>query len=409
MVEPDLSGELDALTAELVEVQDQLLALYDLARSLRGYLEPEPLLDALLASAVRLARAGGGFATLAGDSGRPPVMVATPGVDAELGATMAASGGMGARQMPMPAGRLLVVPIPLHEQATAVLGLFRLSGALFSAPEEKLVSAMAAQAGAQLEGVLLHQESLRRTRLNLEFELARRVQAGLTPEVPLGTPGLDVTAESRPASIVGGDFYDFTPTGHGMVTLVGDVAGKGIPAAMLVGMTRAVIRASTRSAPRAGPAAVLRRANEDLYYDYSQLGQFATVLLASYDPIGRRLLVANAGHSPVIYRSARGRARLIRSSAPPLGVLPDWDGEDVELWLDRDDLLIAATDGFSDATNPTGTLFGHERLLDLANEAEGSAAAVARAFFRASDAFEAGSETGPVDDRTIVVLRGLGG
>src|SRR5437588_562277 len=189
----EVEKDLQAVTAELVDVQDQLLAMYNLASDLRGYLEPDALLKALVDEAVHLVGAADGFA------------------------------------------------------------------------------AMAAYGGAQLEGVLLHQETLRRARVELEFELARSIQADLSPAVPTGHPGVDVHAVSRPAHDVGGDFFDFTWGDDGrLVSMLGDVAGKGIPAALLVAMTRAIIRTSSRAMQGSNPGGVLGRANAELYQDFSQ-------------------------------------------------------------------------------------------------------------------------------------------
>jgi sigma-B regulation protein RsbU (phosphoserine phosphatase) len=288
-----------------------------------------------------------------------------------------------------------------------VLGLVRQGGEGFGAPERRLAAALAAHAGAQLESALLYQERLSRTRLELEFELARTVQAGLTPALPLGYPDIDLFAESRAASEVGGDFFDFAlEDRERLVCTFGDVAGKGVPAALLVGMTRSTIRAAARGHPWASLTAVLRRANAQLYRDFSQLGLFATVVLARFESTARRLVVANAGHSPLIYRPAGGRARIVQAEALPIGVLPDWDGLDVELRLEAGDVLIAATDGFSEATDAEGELFGQDRLLELADRLpDHGAAEMAAELFDATDAF--GGSAAVSDDRTLLIIRGV--
>jgi sigma-B regulation protein RsbU (phosphoserine phosphatase) len=306
-----------------------------------------------------------------------------------------------------PAGRLLLVPVPLRATTRALLVLVRQASGRFMMPEEKLAVAIAAHAGSQLDSVLLYQESLRRTRLELEFDLARSVQRGLTPPLPAGYPGLDVYAESRPTSIVGGDFFDFVTTADDqLLCTIGDVAGKGIPAAMLVAMTRAALRGAARGSGGAAPARILERANADLLQDYGRLALFATVLLGRLDPAAGLLTVANAGHSPVIYRPAGGPARLIRSDAPPLGVLEEWPGGDLELRLDPGAMLIVATDGISEAENPTtGELYGYDRVVALAETTAGlTASGIAAAFFGAVDDFSAGVDSA-ADDQTLLVVR----
>ena len=410
MTAPDVERDLEAVTTHLVEVQDQLLALVDLADALRGHLEPEPLLEALVDQAVRLVGATGAFVALPSPQG-PPLVVRSPRLplgDAAVRVLVepAAGATRAPRQSQSADGRLLLVAIPLHDGPDALLGLLRSSGARFSTPEEKLAAAIAAQAGAQLEACLLHQRRLHETRLNLEFELARRVQAGLAPAAPTQHPGLDLHAVSHPASVVGGDFYDFTAGRHGdLIAYLGDVAGKGIPAALLVGMTRAVTRSATRDRTDTPLATILHCANADLYQDFSRLGLFATMFVARFDPLSRILFMANAGHSPVIYVPSGGGATLLRSQAPPLGVLPEWEGRDTQLRLGVGDLLVVATDGFSEAEDHrTRELFGYDRLLRLAEEVAGQPSAeVAAAFFRVTDDFAAAT----MDDRTLLVCTGV--
>jgi phosphoserine phosphatase RsbU/P len=407
----ELEGELEAVTAELVQVQDQLLALYELARAMRGYLEAEPLLAALVGEAIRLVRADAAFAVLP-VANQDPLVVVSPGSPLEPAAAvqMIEGGPNAARQLQSPFGRALLIPVVMHDRASAVLGLVRTSGDRFDMPDQKLAAAVAEHAGSQLETVLAHQESLRRTRLELEFELARSVQIGLMPPQPVGYHGIDVLAETRPASIVGGDFFDFIARADGtLLCVLGDVAGHGIPAAMLVAMTRAAVRAAARSDAGRAPSEVLRRANEDLQGDFNRLGLFATAFLTLVDPSAGRMTIANAGHSPVIYRPAAGCPRIVPSDAPPLGVMDDWEGADMELPLGPGDLLVAATDGFSEAEDArTGEFFGYQRLLDLADRAAAAGAAgVAAAFFKATNEFCAGMEEGAGDDRTLLVARGV--
>jgi sigma-B regulation protein RsbU (phosphoserine phosphatase) len=411
MADGDLEQELQDLTEELVDVQDQLLAFFDLADAMRGHVEPGSLLSALVAEAVRLVRARAGFATLE-QAGRPPVAV-SPDSSVSDASALRISEKLGSESQladhDVPGlGSVLLVSIPVEGKTRAALGLVRPRGETFGAPARRLAAALAAHAGSQLENVLLYQDRLSQARIELEFSLARGVQAGLTPALPDGYPDLDLFAESRPASEVGGDFYDFAVRERQrLVCTLGDVAGKGVSAALLVAMTRSTIRVAARVHPWASPAAVLKRANSDLYSDFSRLGFFATVFLTRFDSAASRLTVANAGHSPVIYRPAGGPARLLDADGLPLGILPEWEGGDSELRLGPGDLLIAATDGFNEAMDDARSeLFGLDRLLALADElADRDAAQMASGLFQATDSF-AGTD-GAADDRTLLILRGV--
>ncbi len=407
----ELEEELQLLASELVDVQDRLLALYELAGLLAGHLEEEPLLSTVVHEAVRLVGASGGFATLFAED-RAPLLVVSPGLTLEPAAAlemarMCPEGDEPAEHGVHGVGRVLLVRLPLRGGRTPMLALVRAAGG-FAMPERKLATAIAAQAGSHLEGVLLHQETLQRTRLELEFELARTVQAGLSPSLPGGHPSLDVYAESRAAYVVGGDFFDFaTGADGGLVCVLGDVAGKGIPAALLVAMTRANLRAAVREVPTAAAGSVLRRANTDLYHDFSQLGLFATVCVVGFDSAARTLVLANAGHSPVIHRPAGGAARLVKAEAPPIGVVADERWGETTLSLGPGDVLVIATDGFAEAEDPrTGELYGYDRLLALVDDLpDCTAAEIAATLYRVTDEFGAGAAH--ADDRTALVLRGV--
>ncbi len=300
--------------------------------------------------------------------------------------------------------------VPVHDAGRVVGALTVVSldpDRTYLDPEREALQAFAEHVRLAMTNASTIEAEARERHSALEFDLARKILADLCPGPPVGHPGLDVHAETRAAYTVGGDFFDFeVGGGDELVCVLGDVAGKGIPAALLVAMTRASIRAAARAAHEDGPSAMLARANSELYQDYSRLGLFATIFLACYDPATRRLVTANAGHSPVIYRPAGGRARLVRAKAPPIGVVTDWRTSSSVLRMAEGDLLIAATDGFSESAGVrTGELFGNSRLLRLADRtASHGAAEIAAAFFEVTDEFRGGD--GADDDRTLIVIRG---
>jgi len=183
---------------------------------------------------------------------------------------------------------------------------------------------------------------------------------------------------------------------------VGDVSGKGWPAAMVMTMTLAVLRAASQMAR---PSAVLERANAELYSDLSHIGAFVTIFAGSFDAPSARLAFASAGHSPVIYRARGGRSRLLQATGLPLGILPEQGPTTDRVRLGRGDVLVVATDGFSEATSPDGELFGYKRLLALVDSnATAAASGVADRLFTAVTEFAAGRPQD--DDQTLLVLKG---
>ncbi|MCX7791085.1 MAG: serine/threonine-protein phosphatase, partial [Chloroflexaceae bacterium] len=217
---------------------------------------------------------------------------------------------------------------------------------------------------------------------------------------------LEIYAESRPARQVGGDFYDFiVEPGRPFIFVVGDVTGKGISAALLMTMTRTAIHSKSQFMPFPTPEDVMRQSNEDLYDDFTRVGVFATAFVGQYEAGSRRLVYANAGHAPVIYRPVEGEAVLLRAESTALGILPKAHCCNQTLRLAPGDLLVVATDGFSDMRGGDDVPFGIERLLELIDRLHHLAPeALAQALFEEVHRFGQGREQD--DDQTIVVIKG---
>lgn len=416
-----VEAEIDDITNELIEAQDQLLALYDLARSTRSHLSIGEILASLAREAARLVKTRAA-AALVWPAGEAPAVVqhgpAPADTDWLLRLFEQARGdgrqrvldrsSAGQAELPATVHNVLLVPIKLADQYAAALVLLNKPEGPFGSPDIKLARAIAEQAGTQIENVRLYQEKLAQTRLETEMALARRVQMHLLPQRPPSMAGLEVYARTLPALEVGGDFYDLIrPAGGPYTFVVGDVSGKGISAALIMAMTRTVLRSASRSPAAAWPtpAQIMSRATDELYDDLTEVGMFATIFLGQYDAAGRRLRYANLGHSPVIYRPAAGPPRLLEADGPALGMLPVNLAEDQELPFGPGDLLLVATDGFNEARNIQGELFGYDRLLRLVEElADRPAEAIAGQLYEQVAAFSAGH--GQDDDQTLVLLKG---
>jgi sigma-B regulation protein RsbU (phosphoserine phosphatase) len=309
--------------------------------------------------------------------------------------------------LPAEIGAVLVAPMELRGEQTAALGVLNRPGRPFASPDLKLVRTLADQAAARIENVLLHAEAVERARFDAEMQLAQRVQMRLQPTSTPAVQGLQAWARSRPALEVGGDFFDLIlrPDGS-FVMVVGDVSGKGMPSALLMAMTRTVLRGMARFVPVIRSEAMLGRANGDLFDDFSEVGMFATAFVATYHPANRLVTFANAGHSPVIYCPAAGAPRMLEAGSPPLGVLPSARIDAEQVTLGPGDVLVAATDGFSEAWSPDGEMFGYERLIaTIQHLASGSAAEIGAGLFAAVEAYGGGRPQD--DDQTLIVVKGV--
>ncbi len=414
-----LENDLQTMTADLVTSQDQQLALYRLMESLRTHVTVKETLQALVAEATRMVSVPAGFAMYVPNSGQNPLILYADdsAISEDLVWRCFWEAHASERDLltveDLPAIReygyrnLLFMPILVRGEVTAGLGLLSKKRADFVTPQVKLVRAIADQASAQLEKVLLYQESLAQAQLRTEMELARRVQLDLLPRDLPEVDGLDIYAFSRPAFQVGGDFYDFIASvDRPLIFAIGDVIGKGLSAALLMTMTRTAIHSKAYFMPSPTPEAIMRQSHEDLYNDFTQVGVFATVFVGQYDPVEQRLIHANAGHSPVIYRPRDGTAVLLKADSTAVGVLEASYSRNHSIQMRSGDLLIAATDGFSDVRDNQEDMFGIERLLELTNQlAHQTAREIADGWFDAVDRFRGGHPQD--DDQTLIVIKGV--
>ena len=409
---------LHIVTSELIDTQDQLLAMYDLTEAMRDYLDLNKVLEQLAREVARLVKVEATF-VIVQKSDEPwlikefpqPMMeleklksmidiVRVTGHEYLLNEEDAANQGLEFRNF-------LMMPIKLRGDMLAAIGLINKNNGEFLSPDIKLTRAIAEQAGARIENSILYQENLEKTKLQTEMELAKRVQMNLLPRKLPVVKGIDLWADSQPASQVGGDFYDyFYRDGRPFTFTIGDISGKGLPAALLMAMTRTVIRAKANDLPTPTPEIVVGRSNEELYDDFTDVNMFATVFVGQYNSAKREMLYANAGHSPVIFCPFGGKAQLLEADGTPVGILPTSLSKNQRLSFQPGDLLVVATDGLSEAHNTKDEMFGYERLLNLTQSlADKSAKEIVAALIHTIQEFSAGKQQD--DDQTLIVLKGV--
>lgn len=200
-------------------------------------------------------------------------------------------------------------------------------------------------------------------RVAQELEIAKQVQARLFPQDLPSLKTLEYAGTCRQARHVGGDYYDFLATGQGRLCLViGDVAGKGIGAALLM----ANLQANLRSQCLTGldePAVLMQSVNR-LFCENTPESAYATFFFSEYNDHTGRLRYANCGHLPALLVRAAGDLERLESTATILGRFPRWDCSMGETTLLAGDTLALYTDGVTEACGPDGEEFGEQRLLD---------------------------------------------
>jgi phosphoserine phosphatase RsbU/P len=205
--------------------------------------------------------------------------------------------------------------------------------------------------------------------LTRDLEAARDIQARLTPPVPPTLAGLEAGAVLRPSTMVGGDFFDILPMGERIAVAVGDVSGKGIPAALLMVMVRTLLREIARGL--AEPAQVLARLNSSLCRDLPP-SMFVTLVLAVLFP-GRegRVALASAGHPEPILLRGGAAPKSVSVGGMMLGVFEEAAFEEAELDLEPGDSLVFVTDGVIEAPGADGKRPGLLHILRLLDRSRG--------------------------------------
>jgi serine phosphatase RsbU (regulator of sigma subunit) len=212
----------------------------------------------------------------------------------------------------------------------------------------------------------IEQERIReQERIEQELQTARSIQRAFLPgEVP-SLPGWQFVPYYQPAREVGGDFYDFLPCADGRLSLViGDVSGKGIPAALLMATVHTMLRVATQE--MTAPSEVLARVNALLAAEVPA-GMFVTCFMALLDPASGCLRYANAGHEPPFLQH-EGSATELWATGMPLGMMPGTHYEEYEIELAPGDGLLFYSDGLVEAHNPRHEMFGFPRLQRLLAE-----------------------------------------
>ncbi|HUZ19181.1 MAG TPA: SpoIIE family protein phosphatase [Acidimicrobiales bacterium] len=266
------------------------------------------------------------------------------------------------------AGVVLVVPLIASGELIGLLSLgSRLSERGYSTDDRQLLDALGSHAAPALRvgQLLLEQEAeaRRRERIEQELVVAQLIQQQFLPKSLPDLPGWQVAAFYRPARTVGGDFYDFIelPDGRAMV-VVGDVTDKGVPAALVMASTHAMLRSAAPSL--LSPGATLARVNDLLCGDIPA-HMFVTCMALVLDPRTGRIDYANAGHDLPYLRTADGVVEL-RATGMPLGLMHSMSYEERSVVLRPGDHLLLHSDGLAEAHSPEREMFGFGRVAELA-------------------------------------------
>lgn len=303
----------------------------------------------------------------------------------------------------------LLLPLAFKEKLIGFMSLSsKQSEEPYSKSDLQLLQSVAMQTGLALENSQLTQaiasEVAQRERMNRELEIAREVQERLFPQSYPAMAGLDYAGRCRPALGVGGDYYDFLELPDGSLGIgIGDVSGKGIPAALLMASLQASLRGQTISG-QPDLAKLMTNVNK-LIFETSPSNRYATFFYGQYEPATRLLTYVNGGHNPpMIFRD--GEVLRLEEGGPVVGLFKPSRYSQASVQMAGGDVMVLFTDGISEAMNLADEEWDEERLMASVRDCwRRPAIEMIDCLMRDADAFVAGAPQH--DDMTIMIVKVL--
>jgi phosphoserine phosphatase RsbU/P len=296
----------------------------------------------------------------------------------------------------------LVVPLIYKDKVIGILDLEHTRRGFFTDDHKRTITTLAAQIAIAIENARLYEEVARQERrLERDLSLARELQVRLLPQARPKLAHLDVAAKFVPARAIGGDLYDFIPYSMSRLGIViGDVSGKGAPAAIYAALVSGILRSHAPIEPM--PAEMLSAVNLSLAERRIE-AQFVSLIYAVWDDEHRTLTVANSGLPRPIFVHG-GKNEVIEATGLPLGLFDEADYDEFKFKMKPGDMFVFFSDGMLDARNRAGELFGRRRVEEIvASCAAKSADCVVDSLFKAVAEHSAGVET--FDDQTVVAIK----
>jgi phosphoserine phosphatase RsbU/P len=272
----------------------------------------------------------------------------------------------------------------------------------FTEDHLKVLTTLASVAAIRVENARLLEEQMERERMEHELELASEIQQRFLPTAPPQIPGYELQGISFPCYEIGGDYYDFIARDDNrMVIALGDVSGKGTAAALLMSSLHAAIHAQASS-----NNSLVESISEVNRYlaENTPTNRFVTLFYAELDPQTGTLAFLNAGHNPPIIAHAAGTVEHLASGGFPLGIMTDSFYREGHTQIQPGDVLVAYSDGVTEAVNPAGEEFGAQRLYEvIARNLDASASGIRDRIEAALSKWAQG--TPAADDITLVIVK----
>lgn len=269
--------------------------------------------------------------------------------------------------------------------------------------DEEFLAGVSVHVGLALENAQMHREIVEKRKIEQELVLAREIQQNFYPNIPEFYGGVEICASSEMCEAVGGDYLGYFPLEDGrFLVMLGDVAGKGIGAALVMSSLHATCRALVRHVHAIEDVTSILN---ETFVETTSAGVFVTMLIMLVDPIGRRIHYIRAGHNPPFIVTPDGESNLFDGGGgPPVGLFARLKFRREISGIAPGSILVLYTDGVSEAENANDEQFGLDRLIDAVKISRAAPAARIHADIRAAlKDFVAEEPTH--DDSTLIVLK----
>jgi phosphoserine phosphatase RsbU/P len=270
---------------------------------------------------------------------------------------------------------LQLLCLPIRNEAGDIIGVLQLLNKTegFGDDDEAFLDALSAHVALALEKAQLHRERVEKEKMERDLALAREIQSGFLPEAPPAFPGIQIAVSHRASQMVGGDYYDFLPVNvegkDALLLVVADVEGKGAASALVMANVQATLHAladhieTLEKLPATINQKMLAAARASTAQ--GRVTKYLSMFLALIESGGRNFRYVNAGHVPPAVIRADGTVEWLNTGGMIVGILPDVQFDCGTLAFGPGDILVACTDGITEAMDAAGTEFSRQRLAGM--------------------------------------------
>ncbi len=259
---------------------------------------------------------------------------------------------------------VLCVPMLVRSVLRGVLAVYnKKGGKRFTEDDQRLLAIIAAQSAQIVENARLYEEERSLFQMQHEFKLASQIQADLLPKGPPAVPGYDIAGATFSARAIGGDYFDFIPVNEQRIAVcLGDVSGKGLTAALLMANLQASLRSQTFMGNSVKDS--VAKVNHQLFLSTAP-EKFATLFYGVLDAHDHSLTYCNAGHEPPFLFASDGEPARLKEGGTVVGILDSFMFQDATITFQAGDILVAFSDGVTEAMNMDRDQFGEFNLANL--------------------------------------------